>query len=159
MSYTKEIALTGVNGQVFATVLSSLLHRGIAVNAYVNNPERLMVADSNLTVNHLDVATKDSLRESFEGYHDVILTFDDDLENREENDFTLRHYAEMVNAAREAGVTRLVVVGSPQSEAFFTGDLRRHNDIDWVFISTEGDYAARAAEEITSPRHHYEEYR
>ncbi|MBO5267277.1 MAG: NAD(P)H-binding protein [Muribaculaceae bacterium] len=154
----KEIALTGMNGHVFADVLTQLLHRGQAVNAFVSNPERVMLENSDLSVSLLDAANKDALREVFEGYHDVIMTFEDDQTDHEANDFILGHYVGMVNAAREAGVGRLVVVGSPEAEAFFMGDLRRHTDIDWVFISTEGDYAARAVDEVITPHFHREKY-
>lgn len=154
----KEIAITGLNGHVLADVLTALLHRGITVNAYVSNPERLMLDATNVTVSQLDANTKDALKESFEGYHDVVLTFDDDQTNHDTNDFVLQHYAEMVNAAREAGVSRIIVVGSPEAEAFFVGDLRRRDDIDWVFISTEGDYATRVADEVVEPHFHHEVY-
>lgn len=55
-----------------------------------------------------------------------------------------------------AGVARVIVVGSPESEAFFAGHLRRFDDIDWVFISTEGDYAGRTAGELVAPKFHKE---
>ncbi len=154
----KEVALTGSNCHIFADVLSALLHRGINVNAFVTYPERLMLEDINLTVSRLDVADRDELRRGFEGYHDVIMTFNDDQTDVDSNDFTLHYYNELVNAARDAGVRRLIVVGSPESAAFFMGDLRRRNDMDWVFISTEGDYADRAAREVVAPQYHKEEY-
>lgn len=154
----KEIALTGMNGHVFADVLTELLHRGQPVNAFVSNPEHVMVENSDLTVSFLDNADKKAMKDSFMGYHDVIMTFEDNQTDHDANDFILKNYVDMVNAAREAGVARLVVVGAPESEAFFMGDLRRHTDIDWVFISTEGNYAQRAAEEIFNPHSHREKY-
>lgn len=154
----KEIALTGLSGHVFADVLSALLKRNVTVNAMVNNPERLMLDDVDVTVSHLDVTNKEELEHMFEGYHDVVMTFHDDLEDHDANTFVLDNYVKMVNAARNAGVARLVIVGSPESEAFFMGDLRRHTDIDWVFISTEGDFADHTAEEIVAPRFHREKY-
>ena len=154
----KEIALTGMNGHVFADVLSEFMHRGQSVNAFVSNPERVMIENSALTLSLLDVADKDTLKDGFEGYHDVVMTFEDDQTDHDANDFVLKYYVEMVNAAREAGISRLIVVGSPEAEAFFMGDLSRHTDIDWVFISTEGDYARRAADEVIRPRFHREKY-
>ncbi|MDO4320840.1 MAG: NAD(P)H-binding protein [Bacteroidales bacterium] len=154
----KEVALTGSNCHIFADVLSALLHRGVAVHAFVTYPERLMLDDVDLTVSRLDVDNKVELTHGFEGYHDVIMTFNDDQTDSESNDFTLHHYNEMINAAREAGVSRVIVVGSPESAAFFMGDLRRRDDIDWVFISTEGDYADRTAAEVVAPQYHREEY-
>lgn len=152
----KEIAVCGINGHVMADVLSALLHRGVTVNAYVNTPERLMDTSTQLTASVLRADNKDEMRESLEGYHDVILAFDDDLSNHDENTFVLTRYNDMVSAARAAGVSRLIVVGSPESVAFFTGDLKRRDDIDWVYVATEGDYASRVADEITDPRHHKE---
>lgn len=154
----KEIALTGLSGHVFADVLSALLKRGLAVNAFVNNPERLMLNNADLVISRLDVDNQDALGTMFEGYHDVVLTFEDNLQDHDANSFVLDNYVKLVNAARNARVERLVVVGAPESEAFFMGDLHRHTDIDWVFISTEGDYATRAADEVVSPRFHREEY-
>ena len=154
----KEIALTGTDCHIFADVLSALLHRGIAVHAYVTYPERLMVEDSALTVSRLEVDSPMAMRQDFEGYHDAVLTFNDDLTNHEDNDFTLRQYSRLVSAAVDAGVRRVVVVGSSESAAFFMGDLRRRDGLDWVFVSTEGDYAGRVAREVAAPHHHKEEY-
>lgn len=154
----KEVALAGTNCHIFADVLSALLHRGISVHAFVTYPERVMLDDVNLTVSRLDADNRITTTHDFEGFHDVILTFNDDQTDVESNDFTLHHYNELVNAAREAGVSRVIVVGSPESSAFFMGDLRRRDDLDWVFISTEGDYADRTASEVVAPRCHKEEY-
>lgn len=154
----KEVALTGTTCQVFADVLSALLRRDISVNALVTDPEKVMLDDTKLTVSLLDTGNKDALRESFEGYHDVIMTFSDDQTDVAANDFALHCYNEMVAAARQAGVSRLIVVGSEEATAYFIGDLRRQDDIDWVFISTEGDFADRAAEEVLHPHFHKEEY-
>lgn len=156
----KEVALTGTNCHIFAEVLSALLHRGIAVHAFVTNPEHLMLDDTNLVISRLDADDKERLTHDFEGYHDVVMTFNDDQTDVESNDFTLHHYNQMVNAARDAGVSRIIVVGSPESSAFFMGDLRRRVDekIDWVFISTEDDFADRAVSEVVEPHFHKEEY-
>lgn len=154
----KEIAVTGLNGHVLADVLSALLHNGVTVNALVNDPLKLMNTSTQLTAGLLRAGDKDELRRSFDGYHDVVMTFDDNQLNHDENSFVLDHYYEMVNAAAEAGVARLIVVGSPQSEAFFTNNLKRRDDIDWVFISTEGDFASRAVSEVLNPNFHREVY-
>lgn len=154
----KEVALTGTNCHIFADVLSALLHRGVAVHAFVTEPEHLMLEDADLVISRLDTGSRETLTHDFEGYHDVILTFNDDQTDVTSNDFTLRYYDELVNAARDAGVRRLIVVGSPEGAAFFMGDLKRRDDMDWVFISTEGDYADRAVREVVAPQFHKEEY-
>lgn len=154
----KEVALLGMESHVFADVLSELLHRNISVNAFVPNPERLMIDNVDLTVSLLDVEKPSALSESLEGYHDAIIAFSDNQTDVKANDFALKYYLPMLKAAREAGVNRVIVVGSPESAAYFTADLRRQDDIDWVFISTEGAFAARVADESVAPRHHHEVY-
>ena len=154
----KEIALLGTNNRVFADVLGALLERGLSVNAMVDFPEKVMLDDSRLTVTALNVPNHQSVEDSLQGYADAILTYNDDLEDAYTNELTLKYFVDTVHAARQAGVGRIIVVGSPQSEAFFVTELRRLDDIDWVFVSTEGDFSRRAADEVTAPRFHKEVY-
>lgn len=154
----KEVALIGMDCRVFSDVLSSLLHRNISVNAIVPTPERVMLDNVDLTVSLLKPDDMDAMVKSLEGYTDAIMVFSDDQTDVEANNFALHNYNPMVHAAHVAGVKRLIVVGSPQAAFYFMGDLRRQNDIDWVFISTEGDFADRVAEELVSPKYHHEEY-
>ena len=154
----KEIALLSTTGHVFGDILGALLARGLSVNAMVDFPEKVMVEDSRLTVTHLPVQDHDRVREALEGYHDIVLAYNDDLEDAYTNGLTLKYFIDTVHAAREAGVARVIVVGAPQSTAYFVTDLRRLDDIDWVFISTENAYPERVADELISPRFHREEY-
>ncbi len=154
----KEIALVGTINHVSAEVLSSLLEKDLAVNAMVDFPEKVMLANNLLTVTKLDQYNHNQKVEAFQGYHDVVLTYNDNLQDATTNDITLKTYVDSVNAAREAGVNRLIVVGSPDSEAFFVTDLRRLDDIDWVFVSTEGAFAEKVTEEVLKPSHHREIY-
>ncbi|MCM1441361.1 MAG: SDR family oxidoreductase [Roseburia sp.] len=155
----KEIALLGTTNHVFGNVLGALLARGLSVNAMVDFPEKVMLSDSRLTVSHLDVVNHDRVEEALQGYADAVLTYNDDLQDAYTNDLTLKYFVDTVHAARQAGVKRIIVVGSPDSQAFFVTDLRRLDDIDWVFISTEGDYPDRTADEVVSPHFHKEEYK
>ncbi len=154
----KEIALTGTNNHVFADVLGKLLACDINVNAMVDFPEKVMLSDTKLTVSLFSPENHARTVESFQGYHDAVLTYNDDLKDPYTNELTLKYFVDTVHAAREAGVARLIVVGSPDSEAFFVTDLRRLDDIDWVFISTEGDYPTRTAQELINPSFHKEVY-
>lgn len=154
----KEIALLGTINRVQADVLGELLARGLSVNAMVDNPEKLMLEDSRLTVTHLPVENHERVVEALEGYSDAVLTYNDDLQDALTNVLTLKYFVDTVHAAREAGVKRIIVVGSPDSSAFFVSDLRRLDDIDWVFISTENAYPQRVADEVISPRFHKEVY-
>ena len=152
----KEIALLGTTNHVFGDVLGSLLASGLSVNALVDTPEKVMLDDVRLTVQHLPVEDSERVREMLEGYHDAVLTYNDDLQDVYTNDLAHKYFTDTVNAARRAGVARVIVVGSPESEAFFAGHLRRFDDIDWVFISTEGDYPGRTADEVVTPGFHKE---
>lgn len=154
----KEIALLGTTNRVFGDVLGALLAQGLSVNAMVDYPEKVMLDDTRLTVSHLPVEDHARVVEMLEGYHDAVLTYNDDLTDAYTNDLTLKYFVDTVHAAREAGVSRIIVVGGRDSQAFFVSDLRRLDDIDWVFISTEGDYRRRAAEEVSAPRFHREVY-
>ncbi|MDE6120765.1 MAG: NAD(P)H-binding protein [Muribaculaceae bacterium] len=154
----KEIALLGTVNRVQANVLGELLGRGVAVNAMVDFPEKVMLDYTTLTVTHLPVNDHERLVEALEGYAEAVLAYNDDLEDAYTNDLALKHFVDTVHAAREAGVKRLIVVGSPDSQAFFVSDLRRLDDIDWVFISTENAYPQRVADELIDPRFHKEIY-
>ena len=94
--------------------------------------------------------------ELLSGFHDAVLSYNDDLQDAYTNDLTLKYFVDTVHAAREAGVARIIVVGAADSQAFFVSDLRRLDDIDWVFVSTEGDYPDCVAGEVTEPRFHKE---
>lgn len=154
----KEIALLGTTGHVHGDVLGALLARGLSVNTMVDFPERVMVQDSRLTIMHLPLNDHERVKEALEGYHDVVLTYNDNLSDSYTNDLALKYFIDTVHAAREAGVARIIVVGSPQSTAYFVTDLRRLDDIDWVYISTENNYPDRVVDEILTPRFHREEY-
>lgn len=150
----KEILLTGTVGTVLADVLGSLLSKGLSVNALVDAPEKIMIDDTRLHVGHMPVEKHDEVKNLFTGYDTAVLTYSDDLEDKYTNDRTLKYFVDTVFAAREAGVKRIVVVGSPQSTAFFVSELRRLDDIDWVFISTRNNYPGRTASEVVEPRFH-----
>lgn len=150
----KEIALTGTTCHVFADVLSALLYNGLSVKALVDYPEKVMIDDSRLTITHFPIEEHDKVIDEFKGYDTVVLTYNDDLKDVYTNNLTLKYFVDTLYAAREAGVKRVVVVASPDSEAFFVSYMRRLDDIDWVFISTEGDFPTRSLSEVVAPRTH-----
>lgn len=153
----KELALVGTTCHVYSEVLSKLLESGVVVNALLTDPERLMVNNELMTKEHLDPANEEAVEKALSGLHDAVLVYDDNLRNVEHNELTLKSFVKTVTGARRAGVARVIVVGGPDSEAFFVTELRRLDDIDWVFVSTEGDYATKVRDEVVEPRHHREE--
>ncbi len=64
----KEIALLGTNGHVMGNVLGALLARGLGVNAMVDFPEKVMRADSRLTVTHVNPADRGKTEAALQGY-------------------------------------------------------------------------------------------
>lgn len=153
----KEIALIGANGPVMSSVLSKLLESGNYVNALTLFPERVMLENQQLTISRFDVTSKEATREALEGYSTLVIANETDLQNAELDELILKYFAQTINAARDAGVTRILVVGAKESSAFYLGDLRRHDDVDWVFFTTEGDYATKVAGEVIEPRYHREQ--
>ncbi|MDE6097931.1 MAG: NAD(P)H-binding protein [Muribaculaceae bacterium] len=154
----KEVALVGTTCHVFSDVLSLLLERDIAVVAFVDNPEKVMLNDELLTVSHLYPADEGAVEQSLQGFHDAVLVYDDNLMDVSHNTLTLESFVPTLTGARKAGVNRVIVVGGPDSEAFFVTELKRIDDIDWVFVSTEGDFATRVANEVLEPSYHREVY-
>lgn len=137
----KEIALLGSTGPIYGHVLSALLKNGNSVNVMVTDPEKVMLDTTNVTVTRLDTGSKEATKKELEGYETVVIAYETDFQNVDNNDFVLHTYSPTVNAAIEAGVKHLIVVGARESEAFLHGELRRHKDlIDSVYISTEGNY-------------------
>ena len=121
----KEIALLGTNGHVMGNVLGALLARGLGVNAMVDFPEKVMLADSRLTVTHFNPADRGKTEASLQGYTEAVLTYNDDLTDEYTNSRTLNYFVDTLTAARQAGVARVIVVGSPVSEAFFVTELNQ----------------------------------
>lgn len=99
----KEIALLGTTNHVFGDVLGALLAKGLTVNALVDYPEKVMLDDVRLTVQHLPVEESERVQEMLEGYHDVVLTYNDDLQDAYTNELTHKYFTDTVNAARRRG--------------------------------------------------------
>ena len=142
----KEIALIGVNGTVLSDTLTALLESGKDVDVFTPNPEHVMLDTTNVTVSRLESADKQATARQLAGFDTVIIANENNLADAELNDFILRTYSHTVNAAIEAGVKKLVVVGGKDSEAFYCGELRRHKDLDYAFTTTEGDYPAAVSQ-------------
>lgn len=152
----KEIALIGTNGRVMSSVLSRILENGFSVNVLTPFPTRIMIDNTNLTVSRLDVMSEDATREALEGYSTLVIANETDLQNDENDSMILKYFDKTVRAANEAGAKRVIVVGAKESNAFYVSHLKRHDDIDWVYFDTEGDFADAVVKEIVSPAYHRE---
>lgn len=154
----KEIALIGFGGPVFANTLSKLLEEGQTVQVLTTHPTHVMLNNTALTVSHLDLDNRLHLIDSLQNYDNLIIALETDLTDAQLNNLILKHYNGLITAAIEAGVNRLIVVGGKESQAFYTTDLKRLDNIDWVFISTEGDYRLHAYQQTVRPTVHHAVY-
>lgn len=150
----KEIALIGSNGRVMSAVLSELLSRGLNINLFSLNPERVMLENDRLTVSRFDACNPESIRESMTGYDTVVVTNETNFEDSELYALILKCFDTTVKAIREAGVKRLIVVGAKESNAFYLGHLKRIDDIDCIYCDTEGDFSRTVADQIEKPSAH-----
>lgn len=154
-----EIALLGTTCRITANIASALLAKGLTVHEMVDYPEKVMLINDKLAISHLYITDQDKLRRSLKGYTHAVVAHNDDLTNVYTNNLTLKYFANVLTTARDAGIRRIVVVGSPQSEAFFVSKLRGIAELDWVFISTEGNYPIHVVHELLYPKHHRRAYR
>ena len=107
----KKTALIGASGFVGDAILKELLSRGYEVEALVRNPENVKVQSPRLTVRKVDVADTKALAADLKGYETVISAYNPGWANPDIYSLTLQNYPRIVEAAKEAGVRRLLIVG------------------------------------------------
>lgn len=161
----KKVALIGASGFVGSAILNELLNRGYQVEALVRNPEKVTVSNPALTVTKVDVADQQSLEAIIKGYDNVISAYIPGWANPNLYEDTLCNYPKILNAAKNAGVKRLLIVGGAGTlfvkpgvrlidtgtlpaewipgvksmGEFYLNTLTNENDIDWVFFSPAGN--------------------
>lgn len=161
----KKVALIGASGFVGSAILNELLNRGYQVEALVRQPEKITVSNAALTVTKVDVADQQSLEAIIKGYDNVISAYNPGWANPNLYEDTLTNYPKILNAAKNAGVKRLLIVGGAGTlfvkpgvrlidtgtlpaewipgvksmGEFYLNTLMAENDIDWVFFSPAGN--------------------
>lgn len=167
----KKTALIGASGFVGSAILNELLNRGYQVEALVRNPENVKVTAPRLTVKKVDVADTQALAEDLRGYDTVISAYNPGWTNPDIYNLTLQNYPRILEAAREAGVKRLLIVGGAGTlfcapglrvvdsgaipaeimggvkslGEFYLDTLSAEDSIDWVFFSPAGSLEPGAA--------------
>ena len=155
MEVIKEVALIGTGGAVYADVLSKLLKEGLAVNAFVPNPERMMIENTALTASFLDLDNVAKMTDLLGGYDNVVIAIEIDQTNHDNNEVVNRYYNTWLNEAVNAGVKRLVVIAPHAAIAFAQSHLKSTPDsLDWVLIPTDGDFARHTAKQLFEPSLH-----
>lgn len=161
----KNVALIGASGFVGSAILRELLDRGYQVEALVNHPEKIKIQDKALTVKKVDVSDEKALTESLRGFDNVISAYNPGWSNPNIYKDTLTNYPKILDAAKNAGVKRLLIVGGagtlfvkpgvrlidtgtlPEAWVpgvkslgeFYLNTLMNEKDIDWVFFSPAGN--------------------
>lgn len=160
----KKTALIGASGFVGSAILKELLSRGYEVEALVRNPENVKVNNPHLTVKNVDVADTKALADDLKGYDTIISAYNPGWTNPDIYNLTLQNYPRILEAAKEAGVKRLLIVGGAGTlfcapglrvvdsgaipaeimggvkslGKFYLETLNNEKDIDWVFFSPAG---------------------
>lgn len=107
-----KIALIGANGTVGQRILQEALTRGHQVTAIVRDPARMNKQAETLSVVAGDILKEGSIREAVTG-HDVVISAYGPQHGQEN---TMRTVAKkLMQAVKEAGVKRLLVVGGAGS--------------------------------------------
>ncbi len=168
----KKTALIGASGFVGSAILNELLERGYEVEALVRDPEKIKVTSDRLTVKKVDVADEKALEQDLKGYESVISAYNPGWANPNIYEETLENYPKILEAAKRAGVKRLLSVGGAGTlfvkpgvrlvdtgtlpaewlpgvkslGEFYLDTLMKENDIDWVFFSPAGNLGNMGAE-------------
>lgn len=159
-----NVVLIGASGFVGTAILSELLNRGNKVTAIVRNPDKISISNSNLSVVKADVSDVESIAKVSEGKDAIISAYNPGWTNPNIYEDTLKNYPLILQAAKQSGVKRLLIVGGagtlfcapglrvvdsgaiPDSimggvkslGEFYLNTLMNEHDIDWVFFSPAG---------------------
>ncbi|MCI1682859.1 MAG: NAD(P)-dependent oxidoreductase [Bacteroides sp.] len=160
----KNVVLIGASGFVGTAILNELLNRGHQVTAVVRDPQKVTLVSENLTVVKTDVSDVDTLVAVSKGKDAVVSAYNPGWSNPNIYEDTLKNYPLILDAAKQAGVKRLLCVGGAGTlfcapglrvvdsgvipaeimdgvkslGKFYLDILCNEKDIDWVFFSPAG---------------------
>ena len=164
----KKIVLIGASGFVGSAILKESLDRkNIEVIAAVRHPEKITIKDKNLTVEHLDVFSANTVDKLVKGADAVISAYNPGWTNPKIAEETIAGYKSIIDGVKKAGINRLLIVGGAGSLFVKPGvtvieagyipneilsgvkalaqilkeDLLPEKKLDWVFFSPAGTIA------------------
>lgn len=158
-----NVLLIGATGFVGSAVLNELIERGHNVTAVVRNVEKIAKNDLVTAVKE-DVANVEAIAKLAEGKDAIISAYNPGRLNPEIATLITENYPKILEAAKQSGVKRLLIVGgagtlfcAPDLRVvdsgaipaeimggvrplgdFYLNTLMNENDIDWVFFSPAG---------------------
>ena len=162
---SKEVLLIGATGFVGSAILNELLSRGHKVTAVVRDPAKLE-GKAGVTAVKEDVANVDAIAALAKGKDAVISAYNPGWTNPDIATLITENYPKILNAAKQSGVGRLLIVGGagtlfcapglrvvdsgaipeeimggvrPLGD-FYLNTLMNENEIDWVFFSPAGAF-------------------
>ena len=162
---SKEVLLIGATGFVGSAILNELLNRGHKVTAVVRDPAKLE-GKAGVTAVKEDVANVDAIAALAKGKDAVISAYNPGWTNPDIATLITENYPRILNAAKQSGVGRLLIVGGagtlfcapglrvvdsgaipeeimggvrPLGD-FYLNTLMNENEIDWVFFSPAGAF-------------------
>ena len=156
----KNVVLIGATGYVGSAILNELVNRGHKVTAVVRDPDKVAVREGVEAVKE-DVTNVEGIAKLAKGKDAVISAYNPGWANPLQYEETLENYPLIVEAAKRAGVERLLIVGGAGTlfvkpglrlmdtgalpEAwmpgvkslgeFYLNTLTKEENIDWIFLS------------------------
>ncbi|MDH7462349.1 NAD(P)-dependent oxidoreductase [Chitinophagaceae bacterium 26-R-25] len=155
-----KLAVIGASGFVGSHVVAEALNRGHQVTAIVRHPENVKTKDPKLTVVKVDAFNVDELAAALKDNDAIISAYNSGWTNPNiYNDF-LKGSQAIQEAAKKAGVKRILVIGgagsleiapgvqlvdTPQFPAEYKAGaqaardylniIKKENELDWTFLS------------------------
>ena len=158
-----NVLLIGATGFVGSAVMNELVERGHKVTAVVRNVEKIAKNDLVTAVKE-DVANVEAIAKLAEGKDAIISAYNPGWTNPEIATLITENYPKILEAAKQSGVERLLIVGGagtlfcapglrvvdsgvipaeimggvrPLGD-FYLNTLMNENNIDWIFFSPAG---------------------
>lgn len=161
----KNVLLIGATGFVGSAILSELVARGHKVTAVARNTDKVL-KNGNVTAVNADVADVEAIAKLAEGKDAIISAYNPGWTNPDIKKLIETNYPKILQAAKQSGVGRLLIVGGagtlfvkpglrvvdsgaipaeimdgvrPLGD-FYLNVLTKEDGIDWVFLSPAGTF-------------------